>query len=153
MMLGGVGAAVAVLLAVTRLSGRPRRQAAILGATSGAMFGLSAGLLKVVGAAVSSGHGAAAAAPVAALVGVGLLGTAMNQRAYQIAPLSASLPVLNVVDVLVAVTFGVLVFHEVPGHAPAVVALQCAALACLAAGLRQIARAGAGRDAALTSEV
>jgi glucose uptake protein GlcU len=43
----------------------------------------------------------------------------MNQRAYQIAPLSFSMPVVNVVDIVVAILFGVLVFGEAPAHSPA----------------------------------
>lgn len=142
MVCAGVGTAVVVLLTSTRLAGRPHRQAAVLGATSGAMFGLTAGLLKLIGATTSSAHPASSALPVVALVTAGALGTAMNQRAYQIAPLSASMPLLNVLDVLVAVTFGALVFHETPGHGPVVLLLQCVALGCVAVGLRQIARLG-----------
>jgi hypothetical protein len=52
------------------------------------------------------------------------------------------MPLLNVLDVLVAVTFGVLVFHEAPGHGPTVLVLQCLSLGCLAVGLRQVARVG-----------
>jgi drug/metabolite transporter (DMT)-like permease len=140
MVLAGVAMAFVVLLTSRRFAGRPNPQAAILGATSGVMFGLTAGLLKLLGAALSSGRTEAAAVPVAALIGVGVLGTAMNQRAYQIAPLSTSMPLLNVIGVLVAVTFGVLVFHEAPGHGPTVLALQCVSLGCLAVGLRQVAR-------------
>lgn len=142
MVFMGVGTAVVVLLTSKRLTGRPHQQASILGATAGVMFGLTAGLLKLIGAAVSSGRPAAAAVPFAGLIGAGVLGIAMNQRAYQIAPLSVSMPVLNVLDVLVAVTFGVLVFHEAPGHGPTVLALQCIALGCLAVGLREVARLG-----------
>ncbi|GAB7007191.1 hypothetical protein JCM18899A_46660 [Nocardioides sp. AN3] len=138
----GLGTAAVVLLASPRLTGRPHQQAAVLGATSGAMFGLTAGLLKLIGATASSEHPAAAALLVVALVAAGALGTAMNQRAYQLAPLSASMPLLNVLDVLVAVTFGALVFHETPEHGPALILLQCSALACLVVGLRQIARLG-----------
>lgn len=140
MVFAGVAMAVVVLLTSRRFAGRPNAQAAILGTTSGVMFGLTAGLLKLIGAAVSLGPRAAVAVPVAALIGVGILGTAMNQRAYQIAPLSISMPLVNVLGVLVAVTFGVLVFHEVPGHGPTVLALQCVSLGCLAVGLRQVAR-------------
>jgi glucose uptake protein GlcU len=106
------------------------------------MFGLTAGLLKLVGTAASSGQAMVLVVPLAALVTAGFLGTAMNQRAYQLAPLSVSMPVLNVLGVLVAVVFGVLVFHESPAHSPGVLVLQCAALGCLAVGLRQIARLG-----------
>jgi hypothetical protein len=73
-------------------------------------------------------------------VGVGVLGTAINQRAYQIAPLAFSMPLVNVVDVLIAIGFGGLVFGEVPGHGPGGVAVQVLALATLAIGLREIAR-------------
>ena len=142
MVLAGVATAVVVLLTSRRFASRPIPQAAILGATAGVMFGLTAGLLKLIGAAASSGSPEAVAVPVAALIGVGVLGTAMNQRAYQLAPLSISLPLLNVLDVLVAVTFGVLVFHEAPGHGPVVLVLQCVSLGCLAVGLRQVARLG-----------
>src|SRR3954451_18644932 len=138
----GVGTAVVVLLTSRHLTGRPHHQASILGATSGVMFGLTAGMLKLIGTAVSSDHPAAVAALLAALILAGVLGVAMNQRAYQIAPLSVSMPLLNVLDVLVAVTFGVLVFHEAPGHGPTVLAVQCIALGCLAVGLRQVARLG-----------
>jgi len=53
-----------------------------------------------------------------------------------------SMPLLNVLDVLVAVTFGVLVFHEAPGHGPTALAVQSIALGCLAVGLREVARLG-----------
>jgi hypothetical protein len=138
----GVGTAVVVLVTSQSLTSRPTRQASILGATSGVMFGLTAGLLKLIGTAASSEHPEAVAAPLAALILAGVLGVAMNQRAYQIAPLSVSMPLLNVLDVLVAVTFGALVFHEAPGHSPAVLVLQCLALGCLAVGLREVARLG-----------
>jgi len=142
MVFVGVGTAVVVLVTSQRLTGRPHRQASILGATAGVMFGLTAGLLKLLGTAVSSEHPEAVAAPLAALILAGVLGVAMNQRAYQIAPLSVSMPLLNVLDVLVAVTFGALVFHEAPGHSPTVLGLQCLALGCLALGLREVARLG-----------
>jgi hypothetical protein len=142
MVFVGVGTAVVVLITSQRLTARPHRQASILGATAGVMFGLTAGLLKLIGTAVSSEHPEAVAAPLAALILAGVLGVAMNQRAYQIAPLSVSMPLLNVLDVLVAVTFGVLVFHEAPGHSPTLLALQCVALGCLAVGLREVARLG-----------
>ena len=142
MVSAGIATAVVVLLTSRRFASRPHRQAAILGATSGVMFGLTAGLLKLIGAAVASGSPEAAAVPVTALIVAGVLGTAMNQRAYQIAPLSVSMPLLNVLDVLVAVTFGVVVFHEAPGHGPTVLILQCVSLGCLAVGLRQVARLG-----------
>ena len=74
------------------------------------------------------------------LVAAGLLGTAMNQRAYQLAPISYSMPMVNVVDIMVAVLFGAVVFGELPaphpGHArPAVVS----------AGLRRVSACASSR--------
>jgi len=142
MVVVGIATAFVVLVTSQRLTRRPHHQASVLGATAGVMFGLTAGLLKLIGTALSSGHLEAVAALLAALILAGVLGVAMNQRAYQIAPLSVSMPLLNVLDVLVAVTFGVLVFHESPGHSPTVLALECLALGCLAVGLREVARLG-----------
>jgi hypothetical protein len=121
---------------------RDRGHAAVLGATAGCLFGISAGMLKLVGAEI--------AAPgrqiglltvlVAGLVSVGVLGTAINQRAYQIAPLAFSMPVVNVVGVLVAIVFGAFVFGEAPGHSPGGVAIQVLGLVTLTVGLHGIAR-------------
>jgi drug/metabolite transporter (DMT)-like permease len=144
MVLCGAFSAAVVLRNVNRLAGRPRAQAAALGATAGLMFGLTAGLLKLVSSAASEEPPEVLAVALSALAGLGLLGTAMNQRAYQLAPLSHSLPLVNVLDILVAVIFGALVFHELPGQSPHLLVLQGLALCCLALGLRRIARLQSG---------
>ncbi|MEO7352324.1 MAG: DMT family transporter [Marmoricola sp.] len=134
----------------------PRRDVAIamtvigmmLGAaaTAGCLFGVSAGLLKLVGADVG-GRGVASsptALLIVALVSVGILGTAINQRAYQLAPLAFSMPLVNVVGVLVAIVFGVFVFGEVPSHSSGGTVVQLVGLGTLALGLREIARLSPG---------
>ena len=73
------------------------------------------------------------------LVSAGLLGTALNQRAYQIAPIAFSMPLVNVVDIVVAVLFGAAVFGELPGHTVGHVVAQLAAVGCIAVGLSLIA--------------
>jgi drug/metabolite transporter (DMT)-like permease len=148
MVLGGLAAAAWVVLGKPDRRGSPRTQAAVLAVVAGVMFGLTAGLLKAVGGSVTSGSALTMAAPLAALVATGLLGTAMNQRAYQLAPLSTSMPLVNVVDVVVAVAFGALVFHEAPTHTPGLLVVQGAALVCLAFGLHLIARLGSSTDSA-----
>ncbi len=45
------------------------------------------------------------------------------------------MPVLNVVDCLVALAFGYVVFHEVPRHTPGVVVLEVLALGAMLVGL------------------
>jgi drug/metabolite transporter (DMT)-like permease len=130
--------------------------ASLLGAAAGCLFGVTAGLLKLIGGEMGETGVGPGVPPllVAALVGTGILGTAINQRAYQIAPLAFSMPLVNVVDVLVAIGFGGLVFGEVPGHGPGGLVVQALALATLATGLREIARlAPSPRDPVVSRRV
>jgi len=133
-----------VAAAVSKLSARvahPRTRALLLGIAAGILFGLVAALLKlVVGELGDSPVDLLASWPLYALVGAGVCGMAINQRAYQIAPLSMSMPVLNIVDVLVAIGLGAWAFGEPPAHGPITLVVQAAALACMAVGLHQIAR-------------
>lgn len=135
------GSLVLVALAVraSRRTPDPKRQAAWLGAAAGLMFGVTAGLLKTVGNAVAAGSPTALAVALPCLVGAGLIGTALNQRAYQIAPLAFSMPVVNVVDILVAVAFGVVVYGEQPAYSLPLVVLQAVGLGVTAVGLSRIA--------------
>jgi hypothetical protein len=147
--MGGVAAFVLCCFAIglcalresrRRCAGAPARPAALLGFGAGVMFGATAGLLKLVGIVVAERSGLPTLLCVlGALVSAGLLGTAMNQRAYQIAPISYSMPLVNVVDIMVAVLFGAVVFGELPGHSPTLLILQLGALGCMAFGLRLIA--------------
>jgi hypothetical protein len=124
----------------SRCVGAPARQAALLGGGAGVMFGATAGLLKVVGTSVPTDRSGVVTlvGVLGALLAAGLLGTAMNQRAYQIAPISYSMPLVNVVDIIVAVIFGAVVFGELPGHSATTLGLQLAALGCVCVGLRLI---------------
>jgi hypothetical protein len=137
---GVAGTPLAVRLLTRRVAAQgPRAHAILLGAAAGVMFGLTAGLLKLLGQLV--GHGGPSLwLLLGGLVGAGVLGTALNQRAYQIAPLSFSMPLVNVVDIVVALVFGSVVFHESPGQLPALVMVQVVALGCVAIGLRLIGR-------------
>ena len=54
-------------------------------------------------------------------------------------PLSMSMPVLNVVDVIVAIGLGAWAFGEPPASGPVELAVHAAALATMAVGLHQIA--------------
>jgi len=132
---------VLVVLAVraSRRTGDPKRQATWLGAAAGLMFGVTAGLLKTVGNAIAAGNTVATVACLVCLVGAGLLGTALNQRAYQIAPLAFSMPVVNVVDILVAVAFGVVVYGEQPAYSIPLLLLQVVGLGITGVGLSRIA--------------
>jgi uncharacterized membrane protein len=124
----------------SRVSG-PRRRAGLLGVTAGVMFGVVAGLVKlVIGQMLDGGPWAMLASwPLWLLLVAGATGIISNQRAYRIASLSASLPVLNIVDVVVALLVGLVVFEQIPAHSPAAIALELAALAAVAFGLRGLA--------------
>lgn len=136
-----IGASLALTVLAVRASRRardPKRQAARLAAAAGLMFGVTAGLLKTVGNVVGTGNVAASAAAVACLIGVGVTGVALNQRAYQVAPLAFSMPVVNVVDIIAAVVFGVVAYGEQPAHSIPLLLLQTAGLGITAIGLSRI---------------
>ncbi len=120
----------------------PRRRAGLLGVTAGILFGVVAGLVKlVIDTASERGlDGLLLSWPLWLLLLCGAGGIISNQRAYRIASLSASLPVLNIVDVVVALLVGILVFEEYPAHTPLAIAFQLAALGCVTVGLRALAR-------------
>jgi hypothetical protein len=102
---------IAVLLAQTTTI--PARRGLLLGAAAGVLFGLIAGLVKVLIA--QTGIGMPAVLGQWTLWGILILGAGallLNQLAYQAARLSVTMPVLNMVDVLVAIGFGSAVFGE-----------------------------------------
>jgi hypothetical protein len=77
--------------------------------------------------------------PPWALVLAGLMAVSTNQRAFHAARLAASMPLLNVVNVAVAMTFGWFVFGETPVQGPLTLAVQVVAGAVTALGLAWIA--------------
>jgi drug/metabolite transporter (DMT)-like permease len=134
-----LGVAIAVLATVGATFSRahPARRAMLLGVTSGALFGLVAGLLKMALNALHDGGvvGMASSWTTWTMVVVGIAGVYTNQRAYQTAALSQSMPVLNIVNVLTALTFGLFVFHEVPEHTPGALVVEVGGLLCIGLGL------------------
>ena len=132
----GIAAVVGAMGARTR---GPRPHAMLLGISAGILFGLVAALIKLVVGELGDPADLLTSWPLWALVGAGVTGMAINQRAYQLAPLSMSMPVLNIVDVLVAIGLGAWAFGEAPAHSPLALVIQAAALACMAVGLHQIA--------------
>lgn len=135
----GVCAIAVLVFAANRLRS-PVPASFLLGSASGVCFGLTAGLLKMI----SNDFGADGVIGVLsswhlyAQVATGLTGIAINQRAYHLAPLAISMPVLNVVDVLVALAFGVIVFNEVPTRHPVGIAVLGLCLVLMGLGLRML---------------
>jgi hypothetical protein len=141
-----LGAVAAVALSRWSPPGlAPHARAAVLGVSAGVFFGLTAGILKLLGAAVVAGADMGRVLLLlGSLIVLGLMGTAVNQRAYQIAPIAFSMPLVNVVDIVVALVFGALVLGELPGHSVTGLTLQALALCCAAWGLREIAALDVG---------
>jgi EamA domain-containing membrane protein RarD len=73
------------------------------------------------------------------LAALGATGFLLNQRAYQAAPLSRSLPVANTVNPLVAVVFGLVGFGERLAGTPAAIAAEVLGLAAVFVGVFALA--------------
>lgn len=138
----GCAAAAGVVLLVAGGLRRPTGRAFLLGGAAGVLFGLMAVLMEASASYVEM-HGVRALALTwlpCALVAAGLGGITINQVAYRAARLSASMPVLNVVNCLLALGFGYLVLHETPRDPVVAVVATVAAAAALAWALWELAR-------------
>lgn len=129
---------LAALIVATHRRWRPDRRPLVLGVAAGLMFGLSAGLVKLVTHDVTDPRLATFAAAAAVAVS-GLSGVAINQEAYRLGPLSASMPVLNVVSVCLAVVFGGVAFGDYPSLGTLAIGGQVLALLLIGLGLRLVA--------------
>lgn len=149
LVLGGVVVAAAANVAASRVRNDPRRKAFFLGVVGGVLFGLVAGMLKLTLQVVNTDGvlGLLTAWPTYGLLLAGAGGVLTNQRAYRTAGLSASMPALNIVNGMTSLTFGFTVFSEVPRHSPLFVALQAAALACMAVGLWMLVKLEEAQEA------
>lgn len=143
LLITGVGVVLAVVAGLlSRFVGHPTRQSFLLGISAGVLFGLVAGLMKaVLDLLTRDGPWVTLASWTTwALILLGVAAVVVNQYAYRLARLSASMPVLNVIDGVVAITFGYYAFHEVPRHTPFYLGLQVLAFAAITAGLFVVAR-------------
>lgn len=130
--------ALSAVLVATHRRWRADRRPLVLGAAAGLMFGLSAGLVKLVTHDLADPRPAMFVAALAVAVS-GLSGVAINQEAYRLGPLSASMPVLNVVSVCLAVVFGGVAFGDYPALGTLAVGGQVVALLLIGLGLRLVA--------------
>ena len=126
------------------------RRAFLLGSASGIYFALVAVLLKMLLDELPAIgiFGLLRTWSLYALLIAGLGGVLGNQLAYRSARLSSSMPVLNVVDVLLAVSFGYLLFHEVLRHSAWALVLEGLAALAMLTGLWSLAKdAATGMEA------
>jgi len=133
------GAIVAAAAWAAARDASPSGAGLLLGLSAGVVFGLIAGTLKASTNAASQGA-LLTSWPVYVLVPLGVAGFLLNQRAYHQAPLSSSLPALNMVNPLVAVAFGMAVFHERPSEQLTAIAAETVGLAVVLAGIFFLAR-------------
>ncbi len=150
LMLVGVAVAGAANVTASRVQ-QPRRKAFFLGVVGGVLFALVAGMLKLSLQELDSGGiGAMLTAwPTYGLLLAGAGGVLTNQRAYRTAGLSASMPALNIVNGLTSLVIGFTIFSEVPRHTPFFLALEAAALGCMAIGLWMLVRLQEDRQGSL----
>ncbi len=119
-----------------------RHRAALLGAAAGVAYGVTAALMKEVLGQATGNHplGVLRGWPLYAVVVVGGGALVVNQVAFQAGPLASSLPPLTIVDPVVAIVVGALVFDErVASSAPAVAA-EVVTFAVMAAAAVALAR-------------
>jgi drug/metabolite transporter (DMT)-like permease len=137
-------ATLAVVVTAVSLSqhGTSARKAALLGAAAGATFGLTAALTKIFTVSiVSSGFAGAFAswAPYALAV-TGISAVFLAQNAFQAGPLAASQPAFTIVDPLVSVSIGVVLFGDRLRTAGWDVLLELLTFALMAVGVVVLSR-------------
>jgi drug/metabolite transporter (DMT)-like permease len=124
-------AAVAALLLASR-GAEGSRRAGLLAAAAGTMYGVTAALTKACAHLLDTGIGHLLTSwKPYVLTTMGISGTIVDQSAYQAGPLGWSLPMLTVIDPIVSIGIGALLFGEgieVDGIAPFVEALALIAM-------------------------
>jgi F0F1-type ATP synthase assembly protein I len=131
---------VIVAMLAARRSQQDRLTGVLLGGASGLLFGLVAGLLKLVLAQASQGLGQTITHwTLWALLAIGGWAVVLNQRAYQATRMSLTTPVLNISQVIVAIVFGILVLGEPAGSSLGVVIGEVVGLAAMILGIRKLA--------------
>jgi hypothetical protein len=140
----GVATAALLALLARRYRERPLWRGVLLAAASGMAFGLVAGLLKL--STVEGQQGLLHVItrwPPYALLAVGAGAVLLNQLAYQSTRLSVSTPVLNICQLAVALTFGLVVFHEQLFSSPLALVVEVLGLAVMVLGVTRLARRAA----------
>jgi drug/metabolite transporter (DMT)-like permease len=137
---GGTAAAILSLVAASR-RGRPSWRTALLGAAAGTSFGLTATLIKETVSQLSE-HGALAVVTTwqtYVAVGFGVLGLVLMQWALHTGPLLAAQPGFTLMDPLVSILWGVLVFNEMTRSGPWLILATCGGVA-IGVGVAMLAR-------------
>lgn len=135
-----LGSGAAGMLASLGAAARfPAYRGLLLGTAGGIVFGLMAGAIKSTTSAWSTGE-LLTSWPLYTMVVVGLTGFVLNQYIYNRTRLPESLPMLNLVNPLVALTFGIVAFGERPSGSLLSLALECVGLAAAMMGIFALGR-------------
>lgn len=139
--LSGALVVVVGLVVAARRAHTSERRGLLYGAGAGVLFGLVAGLAKVVlGQLTAQWWRVLEHWSLWALVVVGLGAILLNQRAFQATRLSVTMPMVNIVNVLVAIGFGAAVFGERLFATPLTMVVEVVALIAMGIGVRQLAK-------------
>jgi drug/metabolite transporter (DMT)-like permease len=135
------GGAMALLTALgTR--GSPVRRAAVLAAAAGLAWALTATFVKTATETLATDGivGMLTRWPVYALVAAVIIGTLLDQSALHVGPLSASQPLLAIVNPLASIALSIWLFDERFTDSPARISIAVAAMAVLAAAVIALSR-------------
>jgi hypothetical protein len=139
-------AGVCIVLGKTRSGGT---SAALLGVAVGTSYAATAALLKAVtNIALRGPVPVLTSWQLYAVVGSGLIGLLLNQIAFRAGPLTASLPAIAIVDPLLSIAIGVLVYHEHLRHGPFRGLGLVGLVLLMGIAAIQVSRAGQDSDAA-----
>ncbi len=141
-LIGIVAVALVVVAGVLSAGSRPGvRRTSLLALAAGASFGLMSALTKsVTGLLLERGPGMLATWQPWAMAIAAIVGLVLSQSAFQAGPLSVALPLLDVVEPLVAVGIAVTVFGEHISHHPAAYLLEAAGAVAVVAGIAVLDR-------------
>jgi drug/metabolite transporter (DMT)-like permease len=145
-LLGSTVAVSAVLVALS-LAADTRHRAVLLSAAAGIIYGAAAALTKTSSHLLSRGvvHVVDHWQPyVLVLFGVG--GMLLGQSAFQAGTLDVSLPTMTVLDPVVSIMIGALVFHEGISSSSGAVMLEVISLVAMSVGIFMLARVEASSD-------
>ncbi len=136
----GVVAATLLLVGLARRRG-PVGEATLLATAAGVLFGLQDVLTQRVLQTLSSGLVAVLTSwPPWALLAVALAGLVLSQSAFELAPLSASLPALTLAEPTCGILLAILLLGQPVRSGPAAIAAGAAGLLLMAAGVVLVAR-------------
>lgn len=140
LLLGLVACCVVAAFAISA----PAPRALLLGTAGGALFGIAAALTAHVADLFEHGVGPVFTSwHIYALAATGILGLYLQQRAYQVGSLSASLPAVTVAEPLAAAVLGITVLDERlrSGAVVTIIVTLAAVVMCVAAVLLSRAEA------------